>query len=158
MKSMCFLFSHTHNPSHFGCPTIQWHICCNQWTCIDTGLSTKAPSLHYSKANIFQKMYMHYVYFCVCYMCYVRMFKKCMLYMYVIDVCEYVMCIYIMCILYIYNIYTFKHAYLHSCDIQNSRKMYTIYYKIITKTGECFDHSGKMQPSISTNLEIIQRL
>lgn len=48
---------------------------------------------------------------------------------------------------HIYNIYTFVHTYLYSCDVQNLKKNVHIYYKIVTKTGQCFAHSGKMKLS-----------
>jgi len=48
---------------------------------------------------------------------------------------------------HIYNIYTFVHTYLYSCDVQKFKKNVHIYYKIVTKTGQCFAHSGKMKLS-----------
>lgn len=59
---------------------------------------------------------------------------------------------------HIYNIYTFVHTYLYSCDVQKFKKNVHIYYKIVTKTGQCFAHSGKMKLSNNTTLETIQRL
>lgn len=54
---------------------------------------------------------------------------------------------------HIYNIYTFVHTYLYSCDVQKFKKNVHIYYKIVTKTGQCFAHSGKMKLSNNTTLE-----
>lgn len=59
---------------------------------------------------------------------------------------------------HIYNIYTFVHTYLYSCDVQKFKKNVHIYYKIVTKTGQCFAHSGKMKLSNNTTPETIQRL